>query len=224
MRITSYGSKEIAISIVLLGGLSWGLWTLGGKISPALGLTAVLPVIVLIWVISFFRDPKRELPEGEGLVLCPADGTVTAIDDIDEPDFIGGPARRVSIFMSIFNVHVNRAPFAGKVAYNKHRDGQFLNAMNSDSSHLNEANDMGLETGDRRMPKVKIRQVAGLIARRIVCDREVGDELARGEIFGMIKFSSRVELYIPGDTKIDLRVKVGDKVKAGATVIGELCA
>ncbi|MBN2712505.1 MAG: phosphatidylserine decarboxylase family protein [Planctomycetes bacterium] len=224
MRLTPYGRREIAVSLILLGAIAAGAWLFGGWLSPFLRVLAIFPAIVFLWVIYFFRDPVRQVPTGEGLLICPADGEVTHIDEVEEDQFIGGKAMRISIFMNIFSVHVNRAPFAGKVAHVKHRDGQFVNAMSGDSSHLNEANDMGIETGEARMPKVMVRQIAGLIARRIVCDRKVGDSLKAGEIFGMIKFSSRVEVFLPAETKLNLKVGVGDKVRAGLDILGELTA
>jgi len=173
-------------------------------------------------VLSFFRDPEREVPCGTNHLLCTADGTVTHIDEVDEPSFLGGPARRISIFMSIFNVHVNRLPVDGRVAYRAYRRGQFINAMSGDSAHRNEANDLGIETEDPRMPRLLVRQIAGLIARRIVCVPAVGDPVRQGERFGMIKFSSRVEIYLPLATAFTPRVRIGEAVQAGTTILGDL--
>ncbi len=222
MRLTKYGIREILIAFLLLGSMAGILLYAGRVWCVYLGPLALAPAIVFVWVLSFFRDPEREIPGAPGLVVSPADGVVTHIDEVDQPAFIEGKALRVSIFMSIFNVHVNRAPCDGRVVYLQYRKGEFLNAMIADSAHRNEANLMGLETGYGRMPKILVRQVAGLIARRIVCDCREGDEFTRGQRFGMIKFSSRVEVFMPVATMIDLRVKVGQKVCAGSTIIGEL--
>jgi phosphatidylserine decarboxylase len=157
-------------------------------------------------------------------VVSPADGHVTHIEEAEEPAFLGGPALRISIFLSIFDVHLNRAPLDGRVAYVQYREGGFLNAMRSDSAASNEANDIGLETDEPRAPRVLVRQIAGLIARRIVCEAAPGASLRRGEVFGMIKFGSRTDLFLPRDSGLELRVKVGDAVRAGATVLGELPA
>lgn len=184
--------------------------------------TALVPLVILIWIVSFFRDPERVTPGEAGLIISPADGVVSHIDEVEESDFIGGKAIRLSIFLSIFNVHLNRAPVAGRVIYSKYKKGEFVNAMRADSGHLNEYNDIGLEVDDSRMPRILIRQIAGLIARRIVCEAKKGDSLSRGERYGMIKFSSRTSIYLPIDTPISWQVKVGDPVRAGATVLGKL--
>lgn len=222
MKLTRYGIREIVVAFLLLAAICaaivWGATRLGDWFAALV----LLPVIVFAWVVSFFRDPEREVPTGDKLLLSPADGVVTHIDEVDEPSFIGGRARRISIFMSIFNVHVNRAPFPGAVEHLAYRKGDFLNAMRADSWHLNEANDMGLETGRPDLPRLLVRQIAGAIARRIVCDRKVGDRLARGERFGMIKFSSRVEVYLPAGAEVRILAKVGDAVRAGETVLGEV--
>ena len=222
MRLTKYGIREIAMAFIILGTMAGILVYLGQVWCVYIGPLALVPTIVFVWVLSFFRDPEREIPGAPGLIVSPADGVITHIDEVDQPTFIEGKALRVSIFMSIFNVHVNRAPCDGKVTFLQYRKGEFLNAMIEDSAHRNEANLMGLQTADPRMPRILVRQVAGLIARRIVCDCRQGDEFLRGQRFGMIKFSSRVEIFLPLETRIDLKVRVGQKVFAGSTVIGEL--
>ncbi len=222
MTITHYGFKEIAISFLLLGLMTFGFCMVAVKVHPAFYAGAVCTAIVFLWVLSFFRNPTRTIPQDADSFVSPADGVVTHIEEVDEPDFIGGRALRVSIFLSIFNVHLNRTPLAGKVAYKQYKKGEFVNAMRGDSGHLNERTDLGIIPDDSRVDKLMIRQIAGLIARRIVCDTEIGNTLQKGEIYGMIKFSSRTEIYLPADTKLSLNVKIGDPVQAGSTILGVL--
>lgn len=177
--------------------------------------------VVLIWLLSFFRDPQRKVPAGDNLILSPADGTVSDIEVVDEPDFIGGKATRIGIFLSIFNVHLNRTPCAvkiGKITYHK---GKFINAMNPESGKINESNDIAMTRLAKPDEKFLVRQISGAIARRIVCDAERGQEFAGGVIFGMIKFGSRTELYLPAQSLARIIVKKGDKVKAGITILAE---
>lgn len=212
----------------------------------ALGTVAFLPVwavilieialaAVLVWVLMFFRDPERFCPSDPNLLLAPADGRVTDIETVDEDGFIGGPALRIGIFLSIFNVHINRAPCNARVETITYKKGKFINAMNSQSGRINESNNLGLVRTDSPTDKLIVRQISGAIARRIVCATAEGRELAGGEKFGMIKFGSRTELYVPissnlskhepgatydiRDTKYEIKclVQIGDKVKAGLT-------
>ncbi|MBW7996256.1 MAG: phosphatidylserine decarboxylase family protein [Candidatus Glassbacteria bacterium] len=178
---------------------------------------AVLFAVLSLFSLYFFRDPERPTPSGNNLVVCPADGKVLGIEQVDEPEFIGGPAEKLSIFMNVFDVHVNRAPLAGTVGYKNYRPGKFLNASLDKASVDNEAMSLGIESA--RHGKVLVRQIAGLIARRIVCRVETGDSLERGERFGLIRFGSRVEVFIsPG---VEWKVKQGDRVIAGETVLAE---
>ena len=217
MRIplTKYGGKQMAIGVVV---------TLAATIALAIYLPWLAPVtaILLLWVLYFFRDPQRVIPDGEGVVVSPADGKITEITECDEDEFIGGPALKIGIFLSVFNVHINRAPFAGQVAYLSYHRGEFGNAMSADSSHRNENNCIGLETEGERPMKLLVKQIAGLIARRIVCRCEIGDRLGRGQQFGMIKFGSRTELFIPKDLAFELSVEVGQTVAAGKTIMGTI--
>ena len=189
---------------------------------PWLGLL-ILPCALLYgWVLWFFRDPPRVPPEGDGLVLAPADGVVTHMDEVDDPGFLGGRALRLSIFLSVFDVHLNRAPLAGTVAYCRHIPGKFHDARAADSHEANERQDLGLDTGDARCPRALVRQTAGLIARRIVCALKPGDRIERGAVYGMIKFGSRTTVFLPADARIAWNVAVGDKVRAGVTILGRL--
>lgn len=224
MGLTPLGRREILLCVgaaLLMGGLCA---LLGVVVHPALEWLGLLPAIFILWVLWFFRDPNRTPPEGEHRLVSPADGVITAVDEMDEPLFIEGPALRISIFMSIFSVHVNRAPLAGRIVHRQHVPGAFVNALRDESAQLNEHLDLGLETDRPEAPRILVRQIAGLIARRIVCVREPGETLARGERFGMIKFGSRLEVFLPADSGFVAHVKPGESVRAGSSVLGEFPA
>lgn len=176
---------------------------------------ALLPFVLTIFMLFFFRDPERKIPEGKGIFLSPADGKIILIQDIREDKFLKDNTTEVSIFMSPFNVHVNRAPCDGVVESVVHTAGRFLSAFRHEASLQNENIAMLLNTNER---KVLVRQVAGFLARRAVCRVKAGDKLKRGERYGIIKFSSRLDIYLPREA--DIKVKSGEKVKAGETVIG----
>jgi len=179
-------------------------------------IEAVLAAI-LIWALMFFRDPERNCPEDSRLLLAPADGHITEIGTIEEKSFIGGHALRIGIFLSIFDTHINRAPCNVRIEKITYKKGKYLNAMNPQSGRLNESNELDLTRTDSPKDKLIVRQVSGAIARRIVCAAAEGQELAGGERFGMIKFGSRTELYLPVRGNAKCLVKIGDKVKAGLT-------
>lgn len=166
----------------------------------------------------FFRDPDREFIEDENKIISPADGTLVSVEECEEPDYIKGPAYKVAIFMSIFNVHINRAPVSGTVDYVDYRPGNFDAAFNPRASFDNEMNIMGLQNSNI---KILIKQIAGFVARRIVCDVTEGDMLTQTDRFGMIKFSSRVEIFIPKRDDIKIKVSLADQVRGGQTVIAE---
>jgi len=165
----------------------------------------------------FFRDPERTSPEGKGIFVAPADGKVILIKEVYEKDYLKSDVKEISIFMSPLNVHVNRAPCDGKVIEVKYSPGNFIAAYKDDASVKNEHIDMLLEGEQGR---VLVRQVAGFLARRAVCRARAGDVLKRGERFGIIKFSSRLDVYLPKDAQV--MVKLGDKVKAGETIIASM--
>jgi len=221
MRLTAYGTETILACLglaALAAAACYGMGKLAGW--PWLAWGGVVPAILFLWVLWFFRDPGRTPPDGTGLLVSPADGTVTHIDRVEEPDFIQGPAWRCSIFLSVFDVHLNRAPVGGTVAYLRHQAGQFVDARREDSAHRNEFQDLGLLPDDPALGgRVLVRQTAGKIARRIVCPAKEGDRLARGERYGMIRFGSRTTVFLPASDALEWRVKVGDKVKAGETVL-----
>jgi phosphatidylserine decarboxylase len=210
------GLSFIAIAAILAAGAfgvalnrrSWPLW-----------LVAFALTLVALWVAYFFRDPVRTGERGDRLVISPADGKVVMISEVDEPTFMNARVTRVSIFMNVFNVHVNRYPVNGDVRYVEHKPGRFLNAASEESSLQNEQSSIGIEAGPFR---VLVRQVAGLIARRIVTDSKVGDHVRQGDRMGLIRFGSRVDVFLPAGSEV--RAKVGDVAFAGVTVIAELKA
>jgi phosphatidylserine decarboxylase len=228
MRIplTKYGWPQVvafpAVLLVIMAG-----YLLVGILF--LSAWAVIPVelvlaVLLIWVLSFFRDPYRIPPSDEGLLLAPADGRITDIEIVDENRFIGETSLRIGIFLSIFNTHINRAPCNVRVERIAYRKGKYKNAANPQAGQVNESNDLAFVRIDNPKDKLIVRQISGAIARRIVCKTSQGHELTSGEKFGMIKFGSRTELYVPLNTDIKANVwepkclvKIGDKVRAGLT-------
>lgn len=180
-------------------------------------LLAVIPAVLTLFVLYFFRNPKRTIPTGDDLILSPADGVILGIEKVFEEKYINDKVIRVSIFLSIFNVHLNRSPLQGKVSYRHYRPGKFIPAFKSHASDLNEKNFIGIENQGF---KFMVCQITGFIARRIKCWVDEGKWLEGGEIIGIIKFGSGTELFLPEDTT--LLVNKGDKVKAGETIIGTL--
>lgn len=197
-----YGFALLAVAVVVhlfTGGWVW----------------SIIPVLLAIFFLWFFRDPRRAIPQGEGLIVSPADGKLTAIEHVMTPT---GERVRLSIFLNVFNVHVNRSPIAGTLREVRYQKGQYLNAMNPESAEKNEQNLAVVESDDGY--EVAFKQIAGLLARRIVFQRKAGDRLERGERIGMIKFGSRVDVLMPAYAEI--RVKIGDHVKGGATVLAHI--
>lgn len=184
------------------------------------GLTAIalIGILVTFFIAFFFRDPDRIISTQKGLVVSPADGKVISVGTVDRSIYYEGTALKISIFMSVFNVHVNRIPFEGRVTKISYHPGRFLAANLDKASKYNERNAIFLETEDQK--KICAVQIAGLVARRIICNLKEGDTVARGQRFGMICFGSRVDVYLPADSK--LTIAVGDVVKAGTSVLGEL--
>jgi phosphatidylserine decarboxylase len=195
----------IAIGGLLLLGKPW-CWL------------AIVPLVLLIWLISFFRDPGRQIPGDSRAIVAPADGTVVDVTPLAQYDFIGGPAVRIGIFLSIFNVHINRAPIAGRVVEMHYHPGEFLSATRPESAERNEYMWIGFEQTEPPSRRFAVRQISGMLARRIVCTLGPGQAVTRGEKFGMIKLGSRTELILPADA-VEIRVKVGDKLHAGSDVV-----
>jgi phosphatidylserine decarboxylase len=180
---------------------------------------ALVTGVILFLIVWFFRDPTRVVPTEPGLVVSPADGKVVEITRLEYDGYLDGPAVRIGIFLSIFNVHINRAPLAGRVTSLKYFPGLFLNALNPESATANEAMWIGFEEERAPFRRFAVRQIAGLFARRIVCDVRPGESLARGHKFGMIKLGSRTELILPATEDLVIVAEIGQKVCAGADVL-----
>jgi phosphatidylserine decarboxylase len=178
---------------------------------------ALIPGLMFIFVLFFFRNPERKIPESDEIILSPADGKIMEIKEIYDDSFSNGHAIKVSIFLSLVNVHVNRSPISGEIAYTNYRPGKFFPAFKSHASDLNERNTIGIEHNDL---KILVHQITGFVARRIVCWVKESDHVEKGERFGLIKFGSCTEIVMPADVKIT--AKVGQVVKGGRTVIGRL--
>ncbi|HEX6600647.1 MAG TPA: phosphatidylserine decarboxylase family protein [Gemmatimonadaceae bacterium] len=214
MSFAREGLIFIAIAALVAAGTyalalnrrSWPLW-----------LLAFLLTVIALWVAYFFRDPERTGARGDQLVIAPADGKVVLDTIVEEPAFMGGPSRRISIFMNVFNVHVNRYPVTGTVGYLHYNPGKFLNAAAEKSSLENEQMSVGIETSRGR---VLVRQIAGLIARRIVTYSRQGEHVDQGQRMGLIRFGSRVDVFLPVNATV--RVKIGDLTVAGSSVIAEM--
>ena len=176
----------------------------------------VISLGMFLFIIYFFRDPKRKTPDGENLIVSPADGKISLIEDVYEDTFFHAKAKRIVIMLSIFDVHINRSPIAGTVKYKKYIHGKFIPVFKDHFCELNEKNSIGIE--DKNGNKVLVNQITGFLARRIVCTASKNSNLALGEKYGMIKFGSCVELFVPEN--ITLKVSTGDKVKALSSIIG----
>ncbi|MCC6493469.1 MAG: phosphatidylserine decarboxylase family protein [Pirellulales bacterium] len=192
-----------------------------GLLRPPWSYAAILPLALLGLVVYFFRDPRRFVPADPAAVISPADGVVAEVTELDHYDFLDGPAVRIGIFLSIFNVHINRAPRTARVVAMHYKPGEFLNALNPESAIRNEFMWIGFEDGDRPDLRYAVRQISGLLARRIVCALRPGQSVRRGEKFGMIKLGSRTELILPRDA-VQIATAVGDVVRAGSTVLARL--
>jgi phosphatidylserine decarboxylase len=184
---------------------------------PTLWIFAVSISILAIGVISFFRDPERVGPRGDDLILAPADGKIIEIKNVEEPSFLHGKAVRLSIFLSLFDVHINRYPVSGSVGHRSYDAGGFEPAWRSSASHSNERASTGIEFGGGSL---LVNQIAGLAAKRIVSYGEVGDQVEQGERMGLIRFGSRVDIYMPTD--VALNVQVGQRATGGLTVLARL--
>lgn len=210
---TTLGRGPIALPgypfIGVAGGLTLAGWLLDWPRMALLALAATL------FLVNFFRNPSREIPEDPRAIVAPADGKVILADEVVEPEFLKGSARRLAIFMNVFDVHVNRVPVAGRVVELKHRPGRYLAAQKGEADRVNEQLASLWETeGGHRVLAV---QIAGLLARRIISTVRPGDLLPKGAPYGMICFGSRVDLYLPLECAI--MVKPGDRVKAGSTIV-----
>ncbi len=233
MKLTKYGKPlpqiflaTLVMDVIVLTGVTIFIYR---QVSPAVaaivGTVAFVTTIpVYCFLLAFFRDPDRKADReiiAPNLMISPADGTVTDISNIDDPR-VGGPALRIGIFLSIFSVHVNRAPCCAKVLETTRRDGEFLDARNPESSSRNVSNDLVLETMENIFSfpnRIVVRQITGMIAKRIVCEAKPGDTLAPGQRFGMIKFGSRTELIVPASPPPQITVKLGQYVRGGDDIL-----
>jgi phosphatidylserine decarboxylase len=185
--------------------------------SRALIPVEIILALLLVWMFSFFRDPDRRVLRDEKVLLSPADGKVTDIEMVDDESILGEKAMRIGIFLSVFNVHINRVPSSVKIEKITYKKGAFKNAMSAESGRVNESNDVLMTRLAEPQDKLLVRQISGAIARRIVCEAKPGESFDQGAQFGMINFGSRTELYFPAAEKTRVTVKIGDKVKAGLT-------
>lgn len=225
-----------ALAGVFLAGACWtGVWLLGGApvdpssgVAPprglgageiALQITAWIFSLLAVFVLWFFRNPTPSVPSDASLVVAPGQGKVILIEDVEEPEFIAGAAKKISIFLSVFDVHVQRAPVSGSVRHKVYRPGAYAVAWADKASEDNEQSSLGIAT---EHGKVLVRQIAGLVARRIITDPNEGDEVERGHRFGLIRFGSRVDLFLPAHW--DVLCTVGDRVKVGSSPMARMRA
>ena len=222
MTLTRYGIREWGSALLVTAAVLVGCYFLGKYVHPGWGYgIGVAAIVIFLAFAAFFRNPKRTLPADPKLLVAPADGVVRDIGEVDDfnmPPF-EGRALRIGIFLSVLNVHVNRAPAEFDVTGKFYREGEFLDARHPECAARNEAMTLsGTATAGGKSFPMAVRQISGKIARRIVCPVEPGRKLRRGEVYGMIKFGSRTELYLPVG-EFDVKVKVGDKVRGGTTVM-----
>lgn len=216
LPLTRHGLREMIVGTLVLAILGT---VLGWLFAPL----SFIAFVIWIWLIAFFRDPERALPAEPNNMVSPADGKVSDITEIGDCPYFSGPAVRVGIFLSVFNVHINRSPCDGRVKSVEYKRGKFINAMrHNQASEENESNTVVLTEVNGDRPIAVVKQIVGLIARRIVCSAAVGDTLARGQRIGMIKFGSRTELYIPKWLEPEIRVQIGQCVRGAADVIAVL--
>jgi len=205
------GWPLLAVTIALTM-LAWSPW-------PAVAWTAIVPAAMLAIVVYFFRDPPRRIPGQSDVLVAPADGKVVEITHLEHDEFIDGPAVRIGIFLSLFNVHINRAPSECRAIELRYSPGLFLNAMDPQSAIRNESLWIGLEEEAPPHRRLVVRQISGLVARRIVCELAPGDVVSRGHKFGMIKLGSRTELYFPAGEDLQIEAELGQKVLGGETIL-----
>lgn len=230
MSIAREGYPFAAAGVILAGACWAAVWFVGtqtvgpesGAAPPAaqgagqiaLQLAAWATTILAVFVLWFFRDPEPSIPDDESLVVAPGQGKIIVIDDVDEPGFIGGSATKISIFLSVFDVHVQRSPVSGSVTLSEYRPGRYAVAWAPKASEINEQSSLGIEAEHGR---VLVRQIAGLVARRIITDPDEGDTVERGRRFGIIRFGSRVDLFLPPHWEV--MCSVGDRVRVGSSVL-----
>lgn len=218
LRFARHGLAELLIFSLLFAALGAGSVAAALFVHPGFWVPVVAVGLVWAEIISFFRDPHRSIPQEPDILVSPADGKVTNIEEVTEVDYPHGPALRISIFLSIFNVHVNRIPTSSQVTQVRYFPGAFLDARNPDSAVRNEQLWVDLVESASGRP-FRLKQISGAIARRIVCWLKPGDRLERGERIGMIKFGSRTDLIVPAVPRPEVLIQVGDTVHGGTTVL-----
>ena len=210
---TLYEGRYFLVPFFILAVLAW--WRTGDATATRVSLCFAIPLtLIFIFCVNFFRDPDRRIPEGDEIIVAAADGTVDAIEEVEETEVIKKRCRRVSIFLNVFSVHVNRAPIAGRVTYQQHHPGNYCDARDPYCHQKNEA--LTWAFSGKRATLV-VRQITGAIARRIVPWRRLGEAIEKGDRFGMIRFGSRTDIYLPLDAEIC--VKIGDEVEGGSSVL-----
>jgi phosphatidylserine decarboxylase len=214
LRLAREGYPFVTIALLLCAA-AWVLASRTGGI--VLGSLAVLFTLLALFVLYFFRNPEPRLPADGALVVAPGQGKVIDIREIEEPSFLGSTARRITIFLSVFDVHVQRAPVSGRVEHRSYKPGKYLVAWLEKASEDNEQASLGITTPHG---KVLVRQIAGLVARRIITDPHEGDAVERGQRIGLIRFGSRVDLFVPLEWEVTC--SVGDRVRVGATPLARL--
>lgn len=218
MRLAPEGIPFI-LGFALIGGVGWALAAAGIGPVRAVGFGAGIFGVLTLFSLWFFRNPAPSVPADERLVVAPGQGKIIGIGEAVEPTYIGGPARKIVIFLNVFDVHVQRAPVSGLVEHRVYKPGAYAVAWADKASDINEQASLGIATDDG---KVLVRQIAGLVARRIVTDPSVGDTLTRGDRFGLIRFGSRVDLFLPLEWEV--LAEVGDKVVVGETPLARRVA
>lgn len=220
-------AQQAALKIIFLSFGAVLLLLLAGWLAVVLGkfVVGLASLIVGLWILFtaftlyFFRDPEPQVPTARAAIVSPAHGTVDVIDETSEAQFMGGRCKRISIFLNVFNVHVQRAPVSGPIVFHKHTEGEFVSATRSDCGDHNENVLLGFAPSDFPNAKLGVRLIAGLIARRIIVWAAAGETVTRGERISLIQFGSRADVYLPLSAKINC--KLGDKVKGGETVLAE---
>lgn len=221
LGFAQYGFAELIGFTILLLGIAAILGWLTAAVHWIFAVPLAIDLGLWLFVVSFFRDPPRAIPADPGALISPADGTVSHVEAIDDPDFPGGTALRISIFLSVFNVHVNRIPRTGRVTQVRYFRGEFLDARHADCHVRNEQLWIDFEDAATSQP-IRVKQISGAIARRIVCKLKAGDEVRAGDRFGMIKFGSRTDVLVPPTMAKQVLVQVGDKVRGASTVLMQL--
>lgn len=208
----------VAVVVLLLVG--WLATVIGAFVLMLSSTLVVLWILFAVFTLNFFRDPDARVPAGRKLVLAPAHGTVDLLDEITEDEFMVGRCRRISIFLSVFDVHVQKAPVTGKLVFHKHQDGQYLSATRSDCGSFNENVLLGFIPAEAPDQKLGVRLIAGLIARRIIVWAAAGETITAGERISLVQFGSRADVYLPPGARI--QCKLGDKMIGGETVLATL--